>query len=63
MVIIGAEEIRRSTILSPDSIGKGSHYQQDKLYISVRTREGKNLGLMNLYEFIKKLKSQIETFL
>ena len=29
-------------------------------YYSVRTREGKNLGRVNLYEFIKKIKEEIE---
>ena len=66
MIIIGAEEIRRSTILSDHKQfngAEGSHYQQDKAYISVRTREGKDLGMINLYEFTEKLKKQIEKFL
>lgn len=50
MVIIGEKELES--------------YKVHKVYkVSVRTREGKDLGLQNLYEFIKKLKSQIETFL
>lgn len=37
---------------------------KSKIYkVSVRTREGKDLGLINLYEFIDKLKNQIEKFL
>ena len=66
MIIIGAKEIRRSTILSDHKQlrgAEGSHYQQDKVYVSVRTREGKDLGIINLYDFIEKLKQQIEKFL
>lgn len=49
MVIIGEKE-RES-------------YKFDNVYkVSVRTREGKNLGMVSLYEFIKKLKRQIENF-
>ncbi len=33
---------------------------KDKAYVSVRTREGKDLGLKNLYEFINEIKAQIE---
>lgn len=39
-------------------------FKTDKIYkITVRTREGRDLGMINLYEFIEKLKRQIENFL
>ena len=76
MVIIGEKEIENSVMLNevkhPSRMRENfsnklrdssSSTQNDKMFVSVRTREGKDLGLMNLYEFIKKLKSQIETFL
>ena len=38
-------------------------YQQNKNYqVSVRTREGKNLMMVDLYQFILQLKKQIENF-
>ena len=38
-------------------------FNENKIFkISVRTREGKDLGMINLYEFIEKLKKQIENF-
>ncbi|MDH7476554.1 MAG: threonine--tRNA ligase [Microgenomates group bacterium] len=50
MIIIGEKEYKK--------------YQVDRsYYVSVRTREGKDLGMINLYEFIQNLKKQIETFL
>lgn len=33
-----------------------------KIRITVRTREGKNLGMMEVNKFINLLKSQIENF-
>jgi len=44
-------------------IGDKESQKPEKLSISVRTREGKDLGLVNVNEFIKKLKEQIENFL
>ncbi len=39
-------------------------YERDKVYkLSVRSREGENWSMVDLYEFIKKLKKQIENFL
>ncbi|MCX7881326.1 MAG: threonine--tRNA ligase [Patescibacteria group bacterium] len=50
LVIIGNKEVES--------------YQKDKNYqISVRTREGKDLDLIDLYQFIKSLKEQIGKFL
>jgi len=49
MVIIGEREV--------ESLKSKVHQ------VSVRSREGKDLGLMNINEFITKLKSQIEKFL
>lgn len=50
MVIIGEKE--------------SQSYKANKAYqVSVRTREGQNLGMVSLYEFIKKLTRQIENFL
>jgi len=34
--------------------------RSNEVFVSVRTREGKDLGLVNLYEFIKDLKEKIE---
>ncbi|PIV09282.1 threonine--tRNA ligase, partial [Candidatus Roizmanbacteria bacterium CG03_land_8_20_14_0_80_36_21] len=49
MVIIGERELES--------------YKVNKVYkVSVRTREGKDLGLVNLYQFIEKLRKQIENF-
>ncbi len=50
MVIIGKNELES--------------YKVNKVYkASIRTREGKDLGLMDINEFIQKLKTQIEKFL
>jgi len=47
LVIIGDKEVKASK-KSP--------------YLSVRTREGKDLGQIEIYQFIKQLKSQIEKY-
>jgi len=52
MVIIGDKEIKRSKVQKFES--------SKNVFVSVRTREGKDLGLINLYEFIKSLKEKIE---
>lgn len=44
-------------------IGKKESQNLKDQFISVRSREGKDLGMVNLYEFIEKLKKQIEKFL
>lgn len=47
MIIIGDKELES--------------YQVDRVYkVSVRTRDGKDYGLLELYEFITRLKSEIE---
>jgi threonyl-tRNA synthetase len=47
MIIIGNKELES--------------FKVNKTYkVSIRTREGKDLGLVNLYEFIKDLKEKIE---
>ncbi len=51
MLIIGDKEVSKS--------GKNIEKSKD-IYISVRTREGKDFGFKNLYEFIQTLKTQIE---
>ena len=51
MFIIGDKEVSKS--------GKNIEKLKE-IYISVRTREGKDLGFKNLYEFIQTLKTQIE---
>lgn len=51
MIIIGDKEISSSD-LSDDR----------KLFVSVRTREGEDLGQVNLYEFVDQLKSKIEKY-
>jgi threonyl-tRNA synthetase len=48
MIIIGDKEIEESS--------------NDKIYVSVRTREGKDLGLANINDFIKYLKEKIEKY-
>lgn len=50
LVIIGEREIQETRNRRQETI-------------SVRTREGKDLGTKELYQFIKDLKKQIETFL
>lgn len=50
LVIIGEREIQETRNRKQETI-------------SVRTREGKDLGTKELYQFIKDLKKQIETFL
>jgi len=51
MLIIGDKEVGKS--------GKNIKNLKE-IYISVRTREGQDLGFKNLYEFIQTLKTQIE---
>jgi len=52
MVIIGDKEIAKSKL--------SENLSAKEVFVSVRTREGKDLGLINLQEFIESLKSQIE---
>jgi threonyl-tRNA synthetase len=54
MFIIGDKEIEKSKKIIKLS---------EDAFISVRTREGKDLGFNNLYEFIQSLKKQIGNFL
>ena len=51
MLIIGDKEVGKS--------GKNIKNLKE-IYISIRTREGQDLGFKNLYEFIQTLKTQIE---
>ena len=51
MLIIGDKEVSKS--------GKNIKNLKE-IYISIRTREGQDLGFKNLYEFIQTLKTQIE---
>ncbi len=51
LVIIGDKEVAKSEI---------NNENLDNKYISVRTREQKSLGLINLSEFLEKLKNEIE---
>lgn len=51
MLIIGDKEVSKS--------GKNIKNLKE-IYISIRTREGEDLGFKNLYEFIQTLKTQIE---
>lgn len=53
MIIIGEKEVMG------DKIGVGG---EGKIQITVRTREGKDLGMMEVNKFINQLKSQIENF-
>ncbi len=43
-------------------IGEKEQKEKEKKIISVRTNKGKNLGQINLYQFIAQLKQQIENF-
>jgi len=52
MIIIGDKELKRSNVKT--------FKRSNEVFVSVRTREGKDLGLVNLYEFIKDLKEKIE---
>ena len=52
MVIIGEKEIQSS---------KDSDNLKD-IVVSVRTREANDLGQINLYELVTKLKTQIEKY-
>ena len=54
MVIIGEKEIEKT------SKEKGEKSKEQ--YISVRTREGNDLGTISVNEFIQKLKESIETY-
>ncbi len=54
MVIIGDTEVGRSKVDGGKS---------DEMYVSVRTREGKDEGQKSIYEFISVLKGKIEKFL
>ena len=53
MVIIGDKEIQKSNFKDVD--GK-------EIFVSVRTREGKDLGVISLYELMQNLKEKIEKF-
>jgi len=54
MVIIGEKEVNKS-------VGTGQcPVRTSNYFVSIRTREGKNLGLVNFYEFISDLKEKIE---
>jgi threonyl-tRNA synthetase len=51
MCIIGEKESQKSNHESNDP---------HDLFVSIRTREGEDQGMMNLYEFIQRLKNNIE---
>ncbi len=53
MIIIGDKEIQRSKV---------KDQKEEELFITIRTREGKDLGMMEVTKFINQLKSQIENF-
>jgi threonyl-tRNA synthetase len=55
MVIIGEKEIQKSVGTEHWPVRTLKNY-----FVSVRTREGKDLGLVNLYEFALELKAKIE---
>jgi len=57
MGIIGDREINQ---LSNKPITQLDKLDKEKIFISVRTREGKDLGQINLKEFISKLLQEIE---
>lgn len=51
MIIIGEKETRN---------WQGKIGNWETIFVSVRTREGRDLGLVNLYQFIKKIKQEVE---
>lgn len=53
MIIIGEKEDQRSKI---------KDQKEKELFVTVRTREGKDLGMMEIKKFINQIKSQIENF-
>lgn len=53
MVIIGDKEVESF---------KTANQNTKEMKVSVRTREGKDLGQLTVFEFIEKLKNQIEKF-
>ena len=53
MIIIGEKEVQRSKI---------KDQKEEELFITIRTREGKDLGMMEVKKFIDQIKSQIENF-
>ncbi len=53
MIIIGEKEDQRSKI---------KDQKEKELFVTVRSREGKDLGMMEVNKFINQLKSQIENF-
>ena len=53
MIIIGEKENQRSNI---------KDQKEKELFVTVRTREGKDLGMLEVNKFINQLKSQIENF-
>ena len=53
MIIIGEKENQRSKI---------KDQKEKELFITIRTREGKDLGMLEINKFINQLKSQIENF-
>lgn len=52
MIIIGEKELKRSNVKT--------FKRPNEVFVSVRTREGEDLGLVDLYEFTKDLKEKIE---
>ena len=52
MIIIGEKELEKSV---------GTNQDSPKM-ISVRTRDGKDLGMLEVNKFVNQLKSQIENF-
>jgi len=56
LCIIGDKEIEKSEIRNP----KSETGIIDKAFISVRTREGKDLGQIKLSQFLNKLKEEID---
>ena len=53
MIIIGEKEFQRSKI---------KDQKADELFVSVRSRDGKDLGMLDVNKFINQLKSQIQNF-
>jgi len=69
MIIIGEKENQRSKInpsitlrMTLSEVERVNDQKEEELFITVRTREGKDLGMMEIKKFINQIKSQIENF-
>jgi len=68
MVIIGEREVAKYVIasgsvsLTVNSAKQSKNRSNDTMLISVRARDGKDLGMLEVNNFIENLKDNIEKF-